>query len=672
MGRKEKLKEAKVIFDIEIQSIVNETDKWRQFIEFSSKFYKYSFSENLLMFAQRDDVTMCATLEEWNSIGRWVKPKSNGIKVLEDSEDEISLKYVFDVTDTYARNGIPNAYTDEKLKQFKWTATEEQVIDILSEYLHYENIDKLEYIVAGYVRTALDDKGLLSNLSEEEESLVLSPEFVECLIKSTTYQIATRCGIEIQDTARMFQEFGNINNIVALNVLGNCVNSCSSDLLKIIEYKIKERKKEELNYGYTRKIWNNIEKESKGTLSNEVQSINNRGNIDGEIGGERTGNLETEESDRGTSENAESSTKNERVYSDGEVQSDDRESGGRNATANVGRKDLEVEKSTSSFLPKNEVSEELITEVLSQGGNIENSLKRIRDFLSDNTLSVKEQIIEMRKEYGDAGAGLDKYDWKSRAKGITITDNTTKSEITLSWADVVKRMKKIMQIENEQLGFDTLLELSYKQDDVIETKENTKEHLVADLLGKDVILDGRNYKVDKVKFSNNTVELYDKDVKGWYPIFREMDLDEFYNLYQKKYSEKQDEETLDKINYKIPDEIIEKTNLRQKCNDNIEAIKLLKQIESENRLATAEEQKILAKYNGWGGLARVFDTRAGEWQVQEIELKQILTEDEMKEAKASVLNAFYTEPFIIDNMYKALERLGFKGGNILEPSARSR
>lgn len=672
MGRKEKLKEAKAIFDIEIQSIVNETDKWRQFLEFSSKFYKYSFSENLLMFAQRDDVIMCATLEEWNSIGRWVKPKSKGIKVLEDSEDEMSLKYVFDVTDTYARNGIPNAYTDEKLKQFKWTATEEQVIDILSEYLHYENIDKLEYIVAGYVGTALDDKGLLNNLSEEEESLVLSPEFVECLIKSTTYKIATRCGIEIKDTARMFQEFGNINNIVALNVLGNCVNSCSSDLLKIIEYKIKERKKEELNYGYTRQIWNNIEKESKGTLSNEVQSINDRGNIDGEIGGERTRNIETEESNRGESEKSESTTKNERVYSDGEVQSDDRESGGRNVTANVGRKDLEVEQSTSFSLPKNEVSEELITEVLSQGGNIENSLKRIRDFLSDNTLSVKEQIIEMRKEYGDSGVGLGKYDWESRAKGITITDNTTKAEIILSWADVVKRMKKIMQIENEQLGFDTLLELSYKQDDVIETKDNTKEHFVADLLGKDVILDGRNYKVDKVKFSNNTVELYDKDVKGWYPIFREMNLDEFYSLYQKQYCEKQDEETLDKINYKIPNEIQEKTNLRQKCNDNIKAIKLLKQIESENRLATAEEQKILAKYNGWGGLARVFDTRAGEWQVQEIELKQILTEDEMKEAKASVLNAFYTEPFIIDNMYKALERLGFKGGNILEPSARSR
>ncbi len=671
MGRKEKLKEAKVIFDIEIQSIVNETDKWRQFLDFSSKFYKYSFSEKLLMFAQRDDVTMCATLEEWNSIGRWVKPKSKGIKVLEDSEDEMSLKYVFDVTDTYARNGIPNAYTDEKLKQFKWTATEEQVIDILSEYLHYENIDKLEYIVASYVGTALDDKGLLNNLSEEEEALVLSSAFVECLIKSTTYQIATRCGIEIKDIDRMFAEFENINNIVTFNILGNCVNSCSSDLLKIIEYKIKERKKEELNYGI-RQVWNNIEKESKGTLSNEVQSINNRGNIDGKIGGERTRDIETEESNRGESEKSESTTKNKRVYSDGEVQSDDRESGGRNVTTDDGRKDLEVEQSTSFSLPKNEVSEELITEVLSQGGNIENSLGRIKDFLSDNTLSVKEQIIEMRKEYGDAGAGLGKYDWNSRAKGITITDNTTKAEITLSWADVVKRMKKIMQIENEQLGFDTLLELSYKQDDVIETKDNTKEHFVADLLGKDVILDGRNYKVDKVKFSNNTVELYDKDVKGWYPIFREMDLDEFYNLYQKKYSEKQDEETLDKINYKIPNETTEKTNLRQKCNDNIEAIKLLKQIESENRLATAEEQKILAKYNGWGGLARVFDTRAGEWQVQEIELKQILTEDEMKEAKASVLNAFYTEPFIIDNMYKALEKLGFKGGNILEPSARSR
>ena len=69
MGRKEKINEARTIFEIEIASMLQDSEKWKQFLDFSSEFYKYSFPENLLMFAQRPDVTMCATLEQWNSVG---------------------------------------------------------------------------------------------------------------------------------------------------------------------------------------------------------------------------------------------------------------------------------------------------------------------------------------------------------------------------------------------------------------------------------------------------------------------------------------------------------------------------------------------------------------------------------------------------------------------------
>ena len=101
---------------------------------------------------------------------------------------------------------------------------------------------------------------------------------------------------------------------------------------------------------------------------------------------------------------------------------------------------------------------------------------------------------------------------------------------------------------------------------------------------------------------------------------------------------------------------------------NIEAIKLLKQIKDENRLATGEEQKILANYVGWGGLASVFDEKNESWSNEYQELKELLTKEEYEAARASVNNAFYTSPEIASCMYQALLNFGFRGGNILEPS----
>jgi len=682
LGRKENLNKAKDTYKNIMQQISSDKNKWKEFLEFSSRFYKYSFTENLLMFAQNPDVTMCATLEEWNSIGRWVKPHSTSMKILRDTENEIALDYVFDVSDTYARKDIPNAYTDERLQIFKWKATEEQVVQILNTYFNNENIDKLETIVAGYMATAIDDSELLLNLTDEEEQMVLKPEFLELMIKNTTYQVAIRCGIEINDTERIFAEFETFANPTAMNIIGNCINHCSSELLKIIEYKMKEIKKEELKYGNTRKIWNNSEEKHEGAISNEIQRTNDRGDSNGQIIREGTRNIETERDNRETTEREESSTENERVHSDGEIQSIHRELDSRIIATNVGRENLEekneeVEKSTSFSFVQNEVSEELINKILEKGGNVQDSVKRIKDILKDDTLTTKEQIVATRNEYGDAGTSNDKYSWESRAKGLTITDKTTNAQITLSWAEVVKKMKRVFQIENEQLGFETLLNLSYQQEEVLGQEDNSKYDFINDLIGKKIILDNREYQVSKLKLDTKEIELYDQSIKGWYPIFRSMNLDEFVLEYTKSNSIAQSEEIIEekteKINYIIPHEQQKETrNARQRANDNITAIKLLKEIESQGRLATKEEQETLAKYSGWGGLSRVFDTRAGEWQVQNIEVRNLLTEEEMEEAKSSSLNAFYTNPEIIDCMYLGLARLGFKGGNILEPSARNR
>ena len=683
MGRKENLNKAKDTYKNIMQQISSDKNKWKEFLEFSSRFYKYSFTENLLMFAQNPNVTMCATLEEWNSIGRWVKPHSTSLKILRDTENEIALDYVFDVSDTYARKDIPNAYTDERLQIFKWKATEEQVVQTLNTYFNNENIDKLETIVAGYMATAIDDSELLFNLTDEEEQMVLKPEFLELMIKNTTYQIAIRCGIEIDDTERIFAEFETFANPVAMNIIGNCISHCSSELLKIIEYKMKEIKKEELKYGNTRKIWNNSEEKHEGAISNEIQRVNDRRDSNGQTIREGTRDSETERNNRETIERTESSTENERIHSDGEIQSIYRELDSRNVTTDVRRKNLEqineeVEENSTSFsFEKNEVSEQLINKVLAEGGNVKDSVKRLKDILKDDTLSTKEQIVATKNEYGDAGSYGKEYSWESRAKGLTITDKTTNAQITLSWAEVVKKMKKVFQIENEQLGFESLLNLSYQQEEFVEQEDNSKYDFIKDLIGKKINLDNREYQVSKLNLDAKEIELYDQSIKGWYPIFRSMNLDEFVLEYTKSNAITQSEEIIEeqteKINYTIPHEQQKETrNAKQRANDNITAIKLLKEIESQGRLATSEEQKVLAKYSGWGGLSRVFDTRAGEWQVQNIEVRNLLTEEEMAEAKSSSLNAFYTNPEIIDCMYLGLARLGFKGGNILEPSARNR
>ena len=678
MGRKENLNKAKEIYENIMQEISSDKNKWKEFLEFSSKFYKYSFTENLLMFGQNKDVTMCATLEEWNSIGRWIKPHSTSLKILRDTDNDVQLDYVFDVKDTYARRDIPNAYTDQKLQIFKWKATEQEVIQILKNYLNYEDVETLENIVIKYIATELDNSELLLNLSDEEEMQVLKPEFLEILAKSTTYQVANRCGIKLSDTKDLFTDYEAMANPIAINILGNCVSHCSSELLKIIEYKIKQIKKEELKYG-TRQIWNNNQEESKRTISNEVQRTNDTNNIDGEIRGERTRNFETERDNRATSERTKSSTKDERVYSDGKIQSDDRKSSRGIITANAGGENLKdnegVEQKTTPFsMPINTVPEELITKILSNGGNTEGSLDNIKNILSDDTLDIKEQIPLIKNEYNNSGEGVPKeYSWIGKPKGLEITDLKTNATVVLTWADVVKRTKSILGLTNEQLGFETLFNLAYKQDDIVEKEDNSKYDFVKDLIGKKIFLEDREYQVSKLDLESKEIELYDQSIKGWYPIFRSMNLDEFVLQYTNSNAEKQieDEVIENKINYKVDSNEPEKRNLVQRANDNINAIKLLNQIESENRLATAEEQQELAKFTGWGGLSKVFSNNK-EWEEQQSELKELLTEEEFEDAKGSTLNAFYTNSMIINNMYLGLLRLGFRGGNILEPSARNR
>ena len=121
-------------------------------------------------------------------------------------------------------------------------------------------------------------------------------------------------------------------------------------------------------------------------------------------------------------------------------------------------------------------------------------------------------------------------------------------------------------------------------------------------------------------------------------------------------------------NFHITDEHLGEGGAKQKYARNIEAICTLFKLEQEHRGATAEEQQVLSQYVGWGGLSDAFDPGKDSWAKEYAELKGLLSEDEYAAARSSVLNAHYTSPTVIRGIYDAVERMGFRSGNILEPS----
>ena len=133
-------------------------------------------------------------------------------------------------------------------------------------------------------------------------------------------------------------------------------------------------------------------------------------------------------------------------------------------------------------------------------------------------------------------------------------------------------------------------------------------------------------------------------------------------------NQEQEKAVLEPHNFRIQDNDLGAGGPKAKYKANMEAIHLLQTLEKEERLATPEEQEILSRYVGWGGIPQAFEKNNSSWADEYLELKNTLSPEEYNAARASTLNAFYTSPIVIRSMYEALENMGLKQGNILEPS----
>ncbi len=235
---------------------------------------------------------------------------------------------------------------------------------------------------------------------------------------------------------------------------------------------------------------------------------------------------------------------------------------------------------------------------------------------------------------------------------------------------------------------------------VAEITEDGRHEVVrtaeTDIIGKELMIGDRKYVVDSISGEEAVLRDITFQNGTGFPIFRSESVDFVRARVEEQSSDKiklntvvidltpkapeaateqilteqssTEQSSTERRNFRITNDELGYGGQKEKFRMNMEAISVLKQCESENRLATPEEQEILSRYVGWGGLPEVFDQSKDNWHSEYAELSASLTSEEYDQARASTLNAHYTSPTIIKAMYKALENMGFEKGNILEPS----
>lgn len=387
--------------------------------------------------------------------------------------------------------------------------------------------------------------------------------------------------------------------------------------------------------------------------------------------------------------------------------------------------EAEEQKKSSAFSftqNDNDIPEEVITSIIQYGGSIENSKFRIYEQFQ-KSLSKKENADFLKDEYGSGGvypfAVTSTYssylDFDSRGIHIDYEPNDgNRISVTLKWNEVEKRVSELImtdkylspnemdkyvektladKIEAESKNKSTEFiknildnnsaeyEYSYKQGDIVHI--NSMDFVVRSVNDDSVVIADVNYPLMVQSFSKSDFEDklslstsndFLKQVKN--SEDEVVESESVDNLSTVEPTEEKTEiesdiktkvVTSEKYNFDYSTVSIP-TGKKEKYLNNINAIKKLKELDKENRLATPEEQEILGKYVGWGGLSEAFDKKNSSWSNEYNELSSLLSSDEYSSARESTLSAFYTPTTVTKAIYKVLDKMGFKNGNILEPS----
>lgn len=747
MNRK-KVEEYSTLLKDSAAILQSDTELWKQFLNFATQFTHYRFRDQLLIYAQNQQATACATFAQWKKIGRYVRSGEHSIVLLDETGSRPRLKHVFDVTSTgpaqefsYKPKPILPEEREELAKRLstfyarenslyaadakRWDNNLEQTLSQVAMYMtqeYYgvsleqamEQSDKDEF-PAYYVATATSAMYLLlSKYGFEKEANQLDFSCMGQLDEQGFEDVGTAASAILSRTARMVRQIhpqiqresqkqtersesyekddngrsaqeNHLSSGGGLHGTGHRTAGGRGGRTGTEEIRNDEK---EISGGESISVVRANGDERDPVSRNEEGGRSSRPDQEANVtetgsGSRSNGRAETDGSVRVGSQNGSLQPSGRRSNSGGigvqltlsdylEMRPTDRESVSESDTPKIMEQeesddlsedaDRETEEEqeaggespAASFMPKNEILESEVVRVLQSGSGIENGKIRLAAlFLSES--DAKKRVDFLKEEYGTGGRthyfedGTHGWvDWD--AKGILISKSYSSdaARLRLPWTQVEKRLGEL--IRNDQyLESDEKEELSK-----IENKYGT---LPLPMVRFEYPYEDRTPEPTESVSESDTPKADGQE-----------DAETGISNSQIEPDQPNQSELVPTQNFRITDNHLGEGGAKQKFRANMDAIHTLQQLELDNRNATVQEQEILSKYVGWGGLADAFDEKKDAWADEYHELKNALTEEEYTAARESTLNAHYTSPVIIRGIYRALEQIGFRGGNILEPS----
>lgn len=605
---------------------------WNKFINYWSKILdKYSIDNVLNLYSYNSTGRIFMTFDEWNSeeIGRRIKPKSKGIPIIDDDKKI----YVFDIRQTYGRDYKTLNYSHFVDKPILKYYQNQNSLEYEEDKTLYENFYNTFYkislmkIVGNYKDTNRDEVEFIAKtmtslfLSKSNFNIYNLPSVYEMTSKMENEDILKCMQISNKETASLYNDF--INKANSLDEIQNYIQS--KVLFQFKEDNVNEEEKQDILSGIEKNTifdYKLLESIYDNYYNKYDRSFNYKKKV------------------------VEDNSKNKEVVKD------------TSKEEIVIDKEDNLKEQLSLFAPREEELANKICDIFNsfdtkyqntfEVHNVElQRWEHIKSKKRNLTILLTSPLAE---DFGDNSFtyfNSDKTDEKKINEGIL--NNYFLQELYKDKDFSISLTPSIIHIFWNNFD-DKKFDMNISSTKLVEQKEiDSKELEKID---------------DEVSLVNNNEIEYKVTSADIIPTYDGIKVD---IIDEKVY--KLEEEKQVPINYHISDDKVDTSfGAKSRFEDNYKAIQLLKKIENEDRYATLEEQEILSRYVGWGGISDAFDERKDNWKKEREELKLLLTDEEYKDASHSTLSSFYTPNIAIDAIYKALKNFGFEKGNILEPS----
>jgi N12 class adenine-specific DNA methylase len=717
-NRISKLIDVRRYYDDALKQISSSEEAWKAFLVSEGRFIHYPFDIQLMIHSQRPGATACAKYSEWNAINCVPRRGSKGIQYVDYSKGKPQLQYLFDIADVVSREQKPLP----KLWEFP------KVEKYISELTRDDTKNSIELKMWNYLETFIDrgeTEKLLKNfnINDTEKLSTEIDKLQKFFHASVSYAVFARCGLDLGVCDELNKPLLKNNSYSIQNLDRNglyVVNDGIMNFSKPVYQEIREQVKlferhqtnvqveaippisvqasgdeklEETVYSTDAKPYGQLKLpifESEDINKNDqvieritelIMENDFPGNWNNPIKAEQIPKPLLHAALKTGSNTQHSKFRIEKFYVGSSALED--------APSRAKAIKKEYGQSGCSFKPDDDyegvyssstIGSKMELEWKSQGlcyrAKVEWNIveKTIHSMISDNEYITAEERLEYRKEIAFRAAmniahGFIKIDGLGH-----LIEFERKGELwTNPYADIVLP-ETFVELSEDEL--ERIAEISYTVDRLDGTKLYVNESKLK-MMQEGLVI----YSPDE---SGSLVQMYSAD-----EFNPDLDLAEevqpnttlVFTIQQDNTLDKSDVEiSKDELsidiplpgNYKIEDlQLNNNGGPKVKYKQNIEAIKVLKTIEADQRSATYEEQVDLAGFVGWGGLADVFDESKDAWANEYQDLHELLTQNEYLAARASTLNAHYTSPLIIQSIYQALENMGVKRGNILEPACGS-